>query len=122
MFHIPFASAARNASRRAAAEQKLVEADTRLTLARRTMTAAAHEALLKLTAAERLCVTTAREAADLDRRRLEIKHAWDLGETPTIELVRANAVASAADLAREKARTSRDAARWAASLAAGAVP
>ncbi len=122
VFHIPFASAARNAPLRAAAEQKLVEAESRLTLARRGVVAAAHDALLRLASAERLCATTARTAADLDRRRTEIEHAWRVGEMPTIELVRADAVAADADLSRDEARTRRDAARWAASLAAGILP
>ena len=122
VFHLPFASAAHNAPRRAAAEQKLVEARTHLTLTRRAVIASAHDALLRLASAERLCRTTNRAASDLDRRRTEIEHAWRIGEMPTIELIRANAVASDADLMRAQAKTKRDAARWAAVLAAGSLP
>ena len=122
VFHIPFSSAARNAPLRAAAELKLTEARTRLTLVRRAVVAEAHDALLRLASAERLCATSGRAAADLDRRRVEIAHAWRLGEAPTIELIRADAVASDADLARDEAATRRDAARWRAELASGLLP
>lgn len=122
VFRLPFATQARNAPLRAAAEQAVTRAAVQLDLTRRTVLAGIREAQAMLAGAERGSVAAARAAAALDRRRDEIERAWRLGEMPLIELIRANALAFDADLARDKARTTSAAARLRIRLAEGVLP
>ncbi len=117
-----FATEARNAPRRAAAQRAITQAEVQLALARREVLTAQRQAALTLAGAERSSAAAARAAADLEIRRGQIERAWRLGEFPTIELVRANALASDADLTARRARTERDSARLRVMLAAGTVP
>ena len=118
----PFATEARNAPRRAAAEQGVTQAMAQLTLAQREVLAGVQQAQAMLTGAERSSAASTRAAAELDKRRGQIERAWRVGEMPLIEVVRANALAYDAEYARDKARTDLAAARLRLRLAAGALP
>ncbi len=120
--HFPFATEARNAPRRAAAEQEVTQAEVQLELARREVAAAIAQAAVALAAAERSVAAADVAAAALETRRGQIERAWRLGEMPLIEVLRANALAFDASLARDKARTGLDAARQRRALAEGLLP
>ena len=122
VIHFPFATEARNAPRRAAAEEAVTQAEAQLELARRQVGAAARKAEALMLGAERAAVAARAAAADLDKRRGQIERAWRLGEMPLIEVVRANAIAFNAELARDKAGTELDAARQRVRLAGGVLP
>lgn len=118
----PFATEARNAPRRAAAEQAITQATVQLTLAQREVAAGLQQAQAMLAGAERSSAASTRAAAELDKRRGQIERAWRLGEMPLIEVVRANALAYDAEYARDKAHTDLAAARLRLRLAAGLLP
>ena len=118
----PFATEARNAPRRAAAEQAVTQAMVQLTVAQREVAASLQQAQAMLAGAERSSAVSIRAAAELDKRRGQIGRAWRVGEMPFIEVVRANALAYDAEYAREKARTDLAAARQRLRLAAGLLP
>ncbi|WP_428488310.1 TolC family protein [Rhodopila sp.] len=122
MFRFPFATEARNAPLRAAAEEVVTQAQVQLDLARREVLAGTRQAGIVLAAAERSIPAAARAASELDRRRGQIERAWRLGEMPFIEVVRADGLAFDAELARDKAATELDAARLGLRLAEGALP
>ena len=122
VLHVPFASAARNAPRRAQAAEAVTSAEVQLALARRAVASALREAAIGEAAAERSSAAAGRAAAALSRRGREIRQAWQLGEMPLIELVRAEAAAFDAQLSRDRALTQRDAARLRLVLAAGQIP
>ena len=63
-----------------------------------------------------------RQADALDRRRGQIERAWRLGEMSLVEVVRAQALASDAELARATALVDVAAARARVLLAEGQVP
>ena len=84
--------------------------------------AAERTAQAVLVASERAIVEAERGAGVLDRRRGQIERAWRMGEMSLIEVVRANALAFDAELARDRARTSRDTARQSLRIAEGMVP
>ncbi len=119
-FH--FATEARNAPRRAQAEQQLTEAEVQLVAIRREVAAGIRQAEALLTGFERGSAAAARAASDLERRRGQIERAWRAGEMPLIEVVRANAVAFDAAYARDKAQTDLAAARLRLRLAGGMLP
>ena len=123
-FRLPFATEARNAPRRAAAEQAVTQAVVQLVQAQRAVLAAVRQAEAVLAGAERGSVAAERAAAGLVKRRGQIGRAWQVGEMPLIELVRANALSYDAEAAREKARTELATARLHLRLAQGvaAVP
>jgi hypothetical protein len=73
-------------------------------------------------AAQRSQEAAARAAASLDLRRGKIERAWRAGEMPLVEVIRANAMAFDADLARDKAGTDLAASRLRARLAQGLLP
>ena len=118
----PFATEARNAPRRAAAEQATTQATVQLTVAQREVQAGIQQAQAMLAGAERGSAASARAAAELERRRGQIERAWRVGEMPLIEVVRANALAYDAEYARDKARTDLAAARLRLRLATGTLP
>jgi len=118
----PFATEARNAPRRAAAEQAVTQAMVQLALAQREVAAGLQQAQAMLAGAERSSAASIRAAAELDKRRGQIERAWRVGEMPLIEVVRANALAYDAEYARDKARTDLAAARLRLRLAAGLLP
>ncbi len=118
VFRLPFATEARNAPRRAAAQEAITRAEVQLDLARRTVLAELREAA----GAARAATATAAAAAALERRRGEIERAWRLGEMPLIEVIRADALASDATLAQDRARTELLAARIGMRLAYGVLP
>lgn len=118
----PFATEARNAPRRAAAEQAITQATVQLTMAQREVQAGTQQAQAMLAGAERGSAAAARAAAELERRRGQIERAWRVGEMPLIEVVRANALAYDAEYARDKARTDLAAARLRLRLATGILP
>jgi outer membrane protein TolC len=120
--HFPFASEARNAPRRAEAEQRVTEALVRLELTRRRVAAAVRQAGIVLAGAEQEAAAASRAAADLDRRSGQVERAWRLGEMDLIEVIRADSTAFDADLARDKAQTELDAARQRVGLAEGVLP
>ena len=117
-----FATEARNAPRRAAAEQATTQAMVQLALARREVTTAIRQSQSALAGAERGSAAAERAAAGLERRRGQMERAWRAGEMPLIEVVRANAVAFDAAFARDKARTTLGAAQIRVQLAAGLLP
>lgn len=121
-FRFPFATEARNAPRRAAADQAVIDAQVRLEQARRDALAALCQSSIAVTAAERNQAAAARSAALLDQRRVKIERAWRAGEIALIEVFRANSMAFDADLARDRAATSLAAARIRAQLAQGVLP
>jgi len=120
-FTLPFATEARNAPRRAAAEQAVTQAVVQLVQAQRAVLAAVRQAEALLTGAERGSVAAERAAAGLVKRRGQIGRAWQVGEMPLIEVVRANALAYDAEAAREKAHTDLAAARLRLRLAQGVL-
>ena len=119
-FH--FATEARNAPRRAEAEQAVTEAIVRATLIRRDIEVAFATAMAMRDGAQRASEAADRAAAALGRRRGQIERAWRVGEMPFIELVRANAQALDSDLARSRARTGLQAAQLRAQVASGSIP
>jgi cobalt-zinc-cadmium efflux system outer membrane protein len=122
VFRLPFATQARNAPLRAAAEQVVTQAEVALALAQREVLAGIRQAEALLTGAARASTAAERAAGELDRRRGQIERAWHLGEMPLIEVIRANALAFDADLARDKARTELDAGRLRLLIARGLLP
>ncbi len=122
IIRVPFASAARNAPRRAAAEQAVTEAEVQLELARRDVLSALCQSDAALSAVERAQLASVRAAASLDQRRGKIERAWRAGETPLVEVIRADAGAFDADLARDKASLSLAVLRLRAQLLRGTLP
>jgi outer membrane protein TolC len=122
MVRFPFATEARNAPRRAAAEEAVTQAMVQLEQARRAVAAGVRQADAALAAAERSAGAAARAADQLDKRRGQIERSWRLGESALIEVVRADALAFDAELARDKACTERDAGRERVRLAQGLLP
>lgn len=121
-FRLPFATEARNAPRRAAAEQAVTQATVQLTLAQREVQSSIQQAQALLDGAQRGSAASVRAAAGLEKRRGQIERAWRVGEMPLIEVVRANALAFDAEYARDKARTDLAAARLRLRLAEGVLP
>ena len=121
-FRLPFATEARNAPLRAQAEQQLTQAQVQLELARRQVLARLRQAEAEQAAARQAFAAAEQAAGQWTRRQGQIERAWRLGEMALIELVRANALAYDAELARAKAQTGLDAARIRLLLAQGAVP
>ena len=122
VIRVPFASEARNAPRRAAAEQAVTAAEVQLELARREAVSAQCQSGFALESAERSVAAAAGQASALDRRRGKIERAWQAGEMALVEVIRANAVSFDADLARDKAAIDLVAARVQARLALGILP
>ena len=122
VLHFSFATEARNAPRRAEAEQAVTQAMVQLELARRQVLAGLQQATALLGGAEQAAVAARRAADALDKRSGQIERAWRLGEMPLIEVVRAKTYAFDAELARDKAQTELDTAgqRWL--LAEGVLP
>lgn len=118
----PFGSSARNAPRIAAAQTTLTQAQTQLTLAERQVTLELRQARAVLEGARRSVSAAEQAAAQLGTRAGEIERAWRAGEMPLIEVTRARASAFDAELARDKARTLRDAAQLRLLIASGIVP
>jgi len=121
-FRLPFATEARNAPRRAAAELAVTQATVQLALAQREVLSGIRQAQAMLYGAERSSAASVRAAAELERRRGQIGRAWRVGEMPLIEVVRANALAYDAEYARDKARTDLAAARLRLRLTEGTLP
>ncbi len=119
-FH--FATEARNAPRRAAAEETVTRAEVQLELARRQVAAEIGRARVMLSASDRASVAAERAAADWAKRRGQIERAWRLGEMPLIEVVRANANAYEAEASNVRARTARAAATVRLAIAEGVIP
>ena len=122
VFRFSFASEARNAPRRAKAEEAVTRATVHLLLVRRAVTAAVQAAAIEIRAADRASRAATRAASDLARRRAQVETSWRLGEMPLIELVRADAAASDAALVRDRAQIRGQAARLHLSLAEGTLP
>ena len=120
--HFAFATEARNAPRRAAAEEQVTQAEVRLELVRRQVAAEIRQANAILVGAQQAASAAERAAAEQERRRGMIERAWRLGEMPLIEVVRADALAFDARLAQTKSRTALDAARLRIALANGLLP
>ena len=120
-FHLSFATEARNAPRRAAAELAVTQAVVQLVQAQRAVLAGVRQAEAMLAGAERGSVAAERAAAGLVKRRGQIGRAWQAGEMPLIEVVRANALSYDAEAARERARTELAAARLRLRLAQGVL-
>ena len=121
-FTFHFATEARNAPRRAEAEQAVTQATVQAALIRRELIASLQLAEASKGNAARTVQAAERGAAALDRRRVQIEQAWRLGEMPFIEFLRANVQSLDADLARRKARTSLQLAQVQLALAAGEIP
>lgn len=120
--HIPFATEARNAPRRAAAEEQLTQAEARLEQTRRQIVAQYRAANATLLAAEQAKALASQAASEQQRRRGMVARAWRVGEMPLIEVIRADALAFDAQLAQERSRTALDAARLRVSLTEGVLP
>jgi cobalt-zinc-cadmium efflux system outer membrane protein len=117
-----FATEARNAPRRAAAEADTTRAEVQLDRTRRGVLAELREARVMLQGAED-AASAASSAAAAQRKRLSmVQHAWRLGEAPLIELVRANGAAFDAQLEQVRSRTTLSAARLQLVLAEGDIP
>ncbi len=121
-FRLPFATEARNAPRRAAAELSVTQSMVQLSLARREVLVGVRQAEAALGGAERSSVAFERAAAELEKRRGQIQRAWRMGEMPLIEVVRANALAFDSEYNRDRARTELGAARLRLRLAEGILP
>ena len=119
-FH--FATEARNAPRRALAQEAVTKAAVQLELTRRQVAAQVAQARLLYLASERASAAAERSAAGLEKRRGQIERAWQLGEMAFIELVRANALAFDAEAARDRARIGRVSAQLQLQIAGGRVP
>ena len=120
-FRLPFATEARNAPRRAAAEQVVTDATVQLTLAQREVRAGVQQAQAIRAGAERSSIAATRAAAELGRRRGQIDRAWRIGEMALIEVVRSNSLYYDAEYARDKARIDLAVARLRLRLAEGVV-
>ncbi len=121
-FRLPFATEARNAPRRAAAELSVTQSMVQLSLAQREVLAGVRQAEAALGGAERSSGAFERAAAELEKRRGQIERAWRMGEMPLIEVVRANALAFDAEYNRDRARSELGAARLRLRLAEGILP
>lgn len=119
-FH--FATEARNAPRRAAAEQLITQAEVQRALARREVMLAINQNQAVLSGAERSSMAASRAATELEKRRGQIERAWRVGEMSLIEVVRANTIAFDAAYARDKAQTELASARQRLRLAEGILP
>lgn len=119
-FH--FATEARNAPRRAVAQENLTRAAVQLELTRRQVAAQIAAARVVLVASERAVTAADRSAAELEKRRGQIERAWKLGEISFIELARANALAYDAEAARDKARVGGITAQLQLQIAEGVIP
>lgn len=117
-----FATEARNAPRRAAAEERVTQAQVQLENARRQVMIEYRQASAVLAAAITSEVAARRVAEAEARRQGMVERAWRLGEMPLIEVVRAYALSFDARLAQVKSRTSLDAARLRLLLASGVLP
>lgn len=122
VFRLPFASRARNAPLRAAAEEAVARAETALELARRAVEAAIRAALVAQAASGRASLAADRAAGALTERNREIRQAWLLGEMPLIEVTRAQTAAFDAVLARARAHSRLQAATDRVTLASGSLP
>ena len=120
--HIPLPSRARNLPRLAAASSAVTVAEGELLQARRQVRLGIVQAEATLHGALIVQVSVRRLAADLDRRALALERGWHAGETPLIELLRAQEAAYAADLQNARADVMARAAFLRALLAAGTVP
>lgn len=120
-FRLPFATEARNAPRRAAAEQVVTDATVQLTLAQREVRVGVQQAQAIMAGAERSSIAATRAAAELGRRRGQIDRAWRIGEMALIEVVRSNSLFYDAEYARDKARIDLAVARLRLRLAEGVV-
>lgn len=120
--HFAFATEARNAPRRAAAEEQITQAEAELEQARRQVVADTRQADAILAAAQQAASVTTRAATEQDRRRGMIERAWRVGEMPLIEVVRANAAAFDASLVQAKIRSALEAARLRVMLSQGILP
>jgi len=118
----PFATEARNAPRRAAAELANTQAQVQLALARRDVLAGIRQAQALLAGAERANVAADRAAGELEKRRGQIERAWRMGEMPLIEVVRAQQASFDATLIATRAAVAADVASLRMSLAGGVVP
>jgi len=118
----PFATEARNAPRLAAAQTQVTAAEVQLVQAERQVAAELQQAAATLDGARQGSAAAARAAGSLDIRRGQIERAWRAGEMPLIEVVRANALAFDAELARDKAHTLLLAAQQRVRIAGGVVP
>lgn len=119
-FH--FATQARNAPRRAIAQESLTRATVQLELTRRQIAAQIAAARVVLVASERAVSAADRSAAELEKRRGQIERAWQLGEISFIELVRANALTYDAEAMRDKARVGSITAQLQMQIAEGLIP
>jgi outer membrane protein TolC len=122
VFRLPFATEARNAPRRAAAEQAVTHAMVAREMARREVLTELRQAQSELGDVSEAALAAKEAANALMRRRGQIERAWRLGEMSLIEVVRADAMAFDADLANQKAETVLQAARLRLRLAAGELP
>ena len=122
VIRFPFATEARNAPLRAAAEQGITQAQVQLALARREVLSELRQSEAMLVGAEHGSIAANRAAEELERRRSQIERAWRLGEMPLIEMVRANALAFDAAYAAGKVRIDLDTARLRQLLAQGVLP
>jgi cobalt-zinc-cadmium efflux system outer membrane protein len=120
--HFSFATEARNAPRRAAAEAQLTQAEVALELARRQVLTQYRQAQAMLANAEANRQDADRAAADQARRRAMLEQSWKLGEMPLIEVIRADALAADAALTQARNRTLLASARLRADIAQGAIP
>ena len=117
-----FATEARNAPRRAQAEEAVTRAMVRLELTRRQVAAQIELARVTVAVSERAAAAAAQGAAAQDMRRGQVERAWRLGEMPLIELVRANALAFDAEAARDRTRIDRIGAELQLEIASGTIP
>lgn len=117
-----FASEARNAPRRAAAEEQLTQAEARLEEARRRIVAQYRQANATLISAERGAAVAVRAARELAQRQDMVERSWKQGEMPLIEVVRANASAFDAAFSAARSRTLLEAARLEVVIAQGVIP
>ncbi len=118
----PFATEARNAPRLAAAQSQVTNAQVQLVQAERQVTSELQQSVATLAGARQGSAAATRAASSLATRRGQIERAWRAGEMPLIEVVRANALAFDAELARDKARTGLLAAQQRVRIAQGVVP
>ncbi len=118
----PFGSAGRNAPRIAAAQTALTQAQSQLVSVQRQVALELRQARAVMQGAQRSAAAADQAAAQLRTRAGEIDRAWRAGEMPLIEVIRARSSSFDAELARDKARTLREAAQLRLLIATGIVP
>ena len=119
---IPFATATRNAPRRAAAEVEYADAVAALGKVERELGGGEARSRIELASAEQTRDLAVKRAAVFDRQRALFEKSYAGGETSLADLIRARTLAFQAQAARDRADVGARQARSRANQAAGQMP